>query len=81
MSDKFSNGELGADALKSFLEQFGEPDIYTQVLFEVIFEELFYDSYEEIEIDGKTLHLPSKEKPDSSENGGYSTGSEDDNKD
>lgn len=76
-----SNGELGADALKEFLAQFGEPDIYTQVLFEVLFEELFYDSYEEIETDGKTLHLPPQAKQDGDQNGCSSTGAKDSIKD
>ena len=45
-------GEMGADALKEFLGQFGKPDIYTQTFLEVLFEELFYDSYKEIETNG-----------------------------
>lgn len=76
MSDKLSNGELGAEAFKSFLDQFGKPDIYTQVLLEVIFEELLYDSYEEIELDGKTVYLPSQTKQDRNKDGGSSSGSE-----
>mgnify|MGYP005648080145 CR=1 FL=1 len=77
MSKQPSNGDLGADALKGFLAQFGEPDVYTKVLLEVLFEELFYDSYEEIETDGKTLYLPPQEKQDGSQDGCSSTGTED----
>ena len=75
MSKQPLNGDLGADALKDFLTQFGEPDIYTQTLLEVLFEELFYDSYEEIETDGKTLYLPPQEKQDGDQDGSSSTGS------
>ena len=77
ISKRPSNGDLGADALKDFLAQFGEPDVYTQVLLGIIFEELLYDSYEEIETDGKTLHLPSQAEQDGSQDGGSSAGSED----
>ena len=77
ISKRPSNGDLGADALKDFLAQFGEPDVYTQVLLEVLFEELFYDSYEEIETDGKTLYLPPQAKQDGGQDGDSGTGSED----
>tara|TARA_Y100000034_G_scaffold38278_2_gene47036 strand:+ start:16108 stop:16353 length:246 start_codon:yes stop_codon:yes gene_type:complete len=77
MSKQPSNGDLGADALKDFLAQFGEPDIYTRILLEVIFEELFYDSYEEIETDGKTVYLPPQEEQDGCQDGSCSTGTED----
>lgn len=30
----------GADALATFFGQFGEPDVYTRILLEVLFEEL-----------------------------------------
>jgi len=77
ISNRSSNGDLGADALKDFLKQFGEPDVYTQVLLGIIFEELFYDSYEEIETDGKTLYLPPQEEQDGSQDGSSGAGSED----
>lgn len=51
-------GEMGADALKEFFTQFGKPDIYTQILLEVILEELCYDSYKEVETDGNDETLP-----------------------
>lgn len=49
---------MGADALKEFFTQFGKPDIYTQILLEVILEELCYDSYKEVETDGNDETLP-----------------------
>lgn len=76
MPKKPSNGELGADAVKAFLNQFGEPDIYTQVLLEEIMEYLFYDSYEEVETNGKTLYLPTEKKQDGNQDGGSSSGTE-----
>lgn len=77
MSKQPLNGDLGADALKDFLAQFGEPDIYTQTLLEVIFEELLYDSYQEIETDGKTLYLPPQEEQNRDQDGSSSAGAED----
>lgn len=74
-----SNGDLGVDALKTFLNQFGKPDIYTQILLETIFEQLFYDSYEEVEIDGETLHLPSEKEQNRCQNGGSSSRTENSN--
>ena len=77
ISNQPSNGDLGADALTEFLAQFGEPDIYTKVLFEVIFEELFHDNYEEIETDDKTLYLPPQKEQDRDQNDSSSSGTED----
>lgn len=49
---------MGAEALVGFLQQFGNPDIYTKTFLEVLFEELIYDSYEEVELDGNETTLP-----------------------
>ena len=71
-------GEMGADALKEFLTLFGNPDIYTQTLLEVLFEELYYDSYEEVEIDETALHLSGETRQDGNQDGLPSSGTEND---
>ena len=72
-------GEMGADALKEFLGQFGKPDIYTQTFLEVLFEELIYDSYEEVETNGnnETLSVPRETGQNGDQNGLPSTRTKD----
>jgi len=54
---------MGLEALQSFFAQFGKPDVYTQILFEILFEELTYQSEDNYN-DEKIIHLPGEKGQD-----------------
>ena len=55
--------ELGAEALNSFLNQFGEPDAHTNLVLEIIFREMLgVKKHAEKTKPEKTVSLPSEER-------------------